>query len=130
MDILTGKLNALALDHDIAIHTKCQQEIYDIISRSGLHGYFFTRIQTFFGQWVACGDKVPSLKGFKRIRETSLYEMRFQHRDCNMRVLIGYAKNKKCAVLAFYEREDKKASTHAKFIPEAEKRLREMEEER
>lgn len=125
---ITQSLEQLLEEYDF--HPECLNEIIDFINGNG-------RVLDFYRQFSHNTDILRDLginatetKNFEKLKKAdNLYSMRIKIRGMNLRIIYSY-RNRKLALLlcTFHERSDSK-DTYKKYIPVAQKRMKEMEEE-
>ena len=111
-------------------HPECLNEIIGYIKGSGRVLDFYRQFSHNTEMLRKLGINATENKNFEKLKKAeNLYSMRIKTRGMNLRIIYTY-RNCKLALLlcTFHERSDSK-DTYRKYIPVAQKRMKEMEEE-
>ena len=111
------------------IHPDCVDEIQRLVIDKKIGKAFFRILQKNTRFLQDLGYSATKAENFEKLQGSNdLYSMKFKGHNMNLRILYTYKQGKLALLLCcFYERSDS-IETYAKYIPTAEKRMKEMED--
>ena len=111
------------------IHPDCINDIRDLILGSGNERAFFKLFAKNTAMLNECGQEVIKNRNFEKLKHAKdLYSMKFKLPKQNLRIIYTYKAGRLALLLcSFYERSDSREK-YSKYIPVANKRLRDLEE--
>lgn len=107
------------------MHAKLQQEIINLISRTGYEAKFLKLLIVRLAVLRETGIMACKQQEFENIGD-GIYSMHLSGNGFNIRILYGFLKDHTPALLlAFEEREGKSKTDYTSYIPTAKARLEE-----